>query len=147
VFNFGVKADKTQHALWRLEQLPPASIDCGHAVVLLGANNLGAGDTGTGIAAGVAAVVASVIRVAPRAKIHVVATPPCGVDSKFRAEVRLKAKAALMELQGFETIDVDDELIGGDATLPPSYLDDGIHFTEAGYRRLTKAVLAQLNLG
>jgi tetratricopeptide (TPR) repeat protein len=143
VFNFGVKADKTQHALWRLEQLPPASVDCRHAVILLGTNNLGAGDTAAGITAGVAAVVAALVRVAPRAKVHVIGTPPGGPQFAFRADVREKANKALAGLEGVETLDVDAALTGGGAG-STSYKEDEIHLSDAGYRRLTEVVKAKL---
>ena len=140
VFNFGVKADKTQHALWRLEQLPPASVDCRHAVIVLGTNNLGAGDTAAGIVAGVAAVVAGVVRVAPRAQVLVIATPPCGSDLRFREDVRIKVRAALASLQGFETVDVDGALRGDRAQGSPNYQPDGIHFSDQGYAALTTLI-------
>jgi hypothetical protein len=139
VFNFGVRADKTQHTLWRLEQLPAGSLDCADAVVMLGTNNLGAGDTAAGIAAGVATAVAAVVRVAPRARVHVIATPPCGPDRDFRADVRRKANRMLAGLEGFETVDPDAAL-----QTPGAYMDDGIHFTPEGYRRLAELVVDRL---
>jgi hypothetical protein len=142
VFNFGTKADKTQHALWRLGQLPPRSIECRHALILLGTNNLGAGDTANGIAAGVAAVVAAVLRVAPRAQVHVIATPPCGPRFEFRADVRRKANAALARLQGFRTMDVDSLLTADCASNVANYSQDSVHLTDAGYRTLTRVVVA-----
>jgi tetratricopeptide (TPR) repeat protein len=144
VFNFGVRADKTQHVLWRLEQLPAGSVECRDVVVLVGTNNLGAGDTATGIAAGVAAVVAAVVRVAPRANVHVIATPPCGPQLGFRSDARLKANKALAGLDGFETLDVDTEMTDGGFLGQPKYKDDGIHFSDAGYCRLTEVVKAHL---
>jgi tetratricopeptide (TPR) repeat protein len=144
VFNFGVKADKTQHALWRLEQLPAGSIDCRHAVVLLGTNNLGAGDTAAGISAGVAAVVAATVRVAPRAKVRVIATPPCGPQLQFRADVRRKANAALAGLEGFQTLNVDEALTARGDDCGAAFQDDGIHLTASGYRLLTEAVKTSL---
>ena len=144
VFNFGVKADKTQHALWRLEQLPPDSVDCRHAVILLGTNNLGAGDTADGIAAGVAAVVAAVVRIAPRAKLHVIATPPCGPGLEFRSDVRLKANATLASLQGFETINLDFVLARDGASRREHYNEDRIHLSDAGYARIADLVRSRL---
>jgi tetratricopeptide (TPR) repeat protein len=144
IFNFGVKADKTQHVLWRLEQLPPGSLDCRHAVILLGANNLGAGDTATGIAAGVAAVVAGAVRAAPKARITVIATPPCGPDGQFRADVRLKANKALAGLEGFEMITIDEALLPDAEAGSPNYQLDGTHFSDSGYRLLTKLVRPRL---
>jgi hypothetical protein len=144
VFNFGVKADKTQHALWRLGQLSPASIDCRHAVILLGANNLGAGDTAAGIAMGVAAVVAAVVRATPKARILIIATPPCGPDSQFRRSVRQKANATLASLEGVEVMEVDAEMLGDGARRSPNYAPDGTHLSELGYRRLTDLVREKL---
>jgi lysophospholipase L1-like esterase len=136
VFNFGVRADKTQHALWRLSQLQPASLACRHVVVLLGANNLGAGDTASGLVMGVAAVVAEAVRVAPGAKAHVIATPPLGPDFAFRAEVRKAANRGLAALEGFATNDADAAL----TSAAGAYEADGIHLTPIGYRRLTDLV-------
>jgi lysophospholipase L1-like esterase len=123
--------------------LPPGSIDCRHALILLGANNLGAGDTPTGIAMGIAAVVAAVVRVAPKARILVIATPPCGPDSRFRQGDRQKANVALASLEGFEVLGLDADLLGGRGGLS-NYTKDGTHFSEAGYRRLTDLVRARL---
>ena len=145
VFNFGVKADKTQHALWRLEQLPANSVDCRHALVLIGTNNLGAGDTAAGISAGISAVVAALVRVAPQANVYVVATPPCGPGSGFRADVRRESNGAVSRLQGFQTIDVDEALSSGCVETSANYHEDHIHLTDAGYRTLTDLVRQRLN--
>ena len=142
VFNFGVRADKTQHALWRLGELPADAIDCRHAVVLVGANNLGANDTARGIAAGVAAVVAGVVRVAPKASLWVIAMPPCGAESRFRAEVWRESNRILASLKGFATLDVGAALTDGSGL--PSYETDGIHLTRAGYERLTQSMMGWL---
>jgi hypothetical protein len=145
VFNFGVRADKTQHALWRLEQLPANSVDCRHALVLIGANNLGAGDTAAGISAGISAVVAGLVRVAPRAEIYVVATPPCGPGLGFRAVVRRESNATVARLEGFETIDADEVLSLDCIEASANYQEDNIHLTDAGYRALTDLVRRRLN--
>jgi tetratricopeptide (TPR) repeat protein len=142
VFNFGVRADKTQHAIWRLEQLPAASIDCRHAVIFIGTNNLGAGDTAAGIAAGVAAVVAAVVRVSPEAKVWVIATPPCGPDQKFRNATRRETNERVMAFEGFETVDLDRLLLSCEGN--NSYLEDGIHFSQTAYERLTRLMADRL---
>jgi hypothetical protein len=144
VFNFGAAAGGTQHLLWRLEQLPAGSIDCRHAVVLLGADRLGARDTARGIAAGVAAVVAALIRVAPRAKILVISAPSCGPVLRARKGQRRKLNAALARLGGFETLDFDEALIPWGADCVSSCQDGGARFTANVYRHLTAAVEARL---
>jgi tetratricopeptide (TPR) repeat protein len=144
VFNFGCKADKTQHAIWRLDQLPPGSVQAGHAIILIGTNNLGADDTATGIAAGVAAVVAATVRVAPAAKVLVVCPPPCGPDFRFRNAVRRKAIKALSGLGGYATIDPDAVLTADPDQASRNYHEDRIHLSEAGYRVLTELVKRDL---
>jgi lysophospholipase L1-like esterase len=140
VFNFGVRADKTQHLIWRLEQLPAASVACRDALVVIGTNNLGAGDTAAGIAAGISAVVAALVRVAPQARIHVLATPPCGPDFKFRGDVRLEANRAVSKLDCFAVIDADEVLTGRTTDPRANYHEDKIHLSSAGYRVLSELV-------
>jgi tetratricopeptide (TPR) repeat protein len=143
VFNFGVKADKTQHTLWRLAQLPPASVDCRHAVILLGTNNLGAGDTSVGIAAGIAAVAAGVVRVAPRARVWVIGTPPARPEGQeFRPDVRRRANATVAGIGGFDTVDADAALAASETAL--CYEPDGIHLGRSAYQRLTHGILSQI---
>jgi hypothetical protein len=143
VLNFGVKADKTQHTLWRLEQLPAASVNCRHAVILLGTNNLEANDTVAGIAAGVAAVVAGIVRVAPHAKVWVIGTPPVRPEGReFRSNARRRANAAVAGTSGFGTIDVDRVLAASGRTL--CYEPDGIHLGKSEYKRLTEAVMCRV---
>ena len=94
---------------------------------------------------GIAAVVAAAARVAPKARILVIATPPCGPDSHFRQDARRKSNAALASLDGFETLEVDAEMLGaGDGEHSPNYTDDGTHFSSAGYQRLTSLVREHL---
>jgi len=144
VFNFGVKADSMQHTLWRLEQLPAGSVDCRNAVILLGANNLGSGDTPRGLAMGVAGIVAAAVRVAPKARILVIATPPCGPDSKFRRDAQRKLNAKLATLKGFETVDVDTEVLQAPAGRSLHFAEGGTHLSRAGYQALTELVRAKL---
>jgi lysophospholipase L1-like esterase len=147
VFNFGIAADKTQHTLWRLQQVAPASIQARFVVVMLGTNNLAADDTARGIAAGVAAVVAAVARVAPDTRPHVIAMPPCGPGYQFRDEVRRRANDLLAEARSFDTINVDDAITCGFAEHCPNYLEDRIHFSDTGYRVLTDIVRRRIEGG
>jgi hypothetical protein len=75
--------------------------------------------------AGVAAVAPAIVRAAPRVKVHVIATPPCGTQFGFRVDVWQKANKALASLEGFETHDVDAGLTA--PTGAPRYNEDAIH--------------------
>src|SRR5439155_17009918 len=116
------------------------SMQARHVLVILGINNLAAEDTATGIAAGVAAVGKAVERVAPAARAHVVAIPPCGPGFQFRGEIRRQANELLVEVNSFETINIDDAITCGFAEHCPNYRDDRIHLSESGYRVLTDIV-------
>lgn len=141
VFNFGVAADKTQHALWRLRQISAGRVEARHVLVMLGTNNLGADDSARGIAAGVLAVARAAEEIAPSAQIHVTAVPPCGENLSFRNDVRREANA-LLRISGLvNVIDLDTALLSAEGD---AYHDDKIHFSEAGYKMLTDLVRPQM---
>jgi len=79
-FNFGLGADKTEHTLWRLQNLDLSGIQPKAAVILIGTNNVH--DSVEDIAAGVKAVVATTRRIFPNAKIVLVSLLPRDVAAE-----------------------------------------------------------------
>ncbi len=142
VYNAGVLADKTQHTLWRLEEMAAAGkpIEARFVLVVLGTNNLGADDTPAGIAAGLATVAARAQDLAPAACVAVLELPPCGPGFGFRATDRKAANALLRSNRPTKTISAEAVLTSG----PRAYRDDDIHFSDEGYRRLTAHVRSAL---
>ncbi len=136
VFNFGVAADKTQHVIWRLDELT-RPIAAAHVLIMAGTNNLGAGDTPDGIVAGIAELVGRVSRNFPDASIVVVEIPPCGPEFDFRDADRKRINLILAAAKWTRTINVDRALMSADHAANPYYMPDQIHFSAEGYRLLT----------
>jgi lysophospholipase L1-like esterase len=144
VFNFGIAGNKTQHVLWRLRQLPPHRVDPATAVVMIGTNNLAAGDSAEAIAAGVQAVVRELRRVVSGAEILVLGVPPSGADFAFNRETRLAANAMLRADPALRYLDLDEIITTGFAPDCRNYEPDGIHFSAEGYRVLTRFLISTL---
>ncbi len=143
-YNFGVAADKTQHLLWRLAALPDASIRTGDVVLLAGTNNLGADDTAIGIAAGLGEVAQEVSRVAPDARLHILAVPPCGDGLEFRDHVRRQANASLRGRYRSNLVEADQQLRAEQHGRRLCYQEDNIHFSLHGYEVLTALLLTRI---
>jgi lysophospholipase L1-like esterase len=136
VFNFGLAGDRTQHLLWRLMQAADGSLKARCALVVVGVNNLGSGDSSEAIVAGVARVTETLAQKSTAETTVILEIPPMGRDFSFRAAERLRANEKLRAL-GFPTLNVDEALMGGSPGPSPNYAEDGIHFSEAGYALLT----------
>jgi tetratricopeptide (TPR) repeat protein len=143
-YNFGVAADKTQHILWRLAALPNASIRTADVVLLAGTNNLGADDTAIGIAAGLGEVAQEASRVAPDARLHILAVPPCGDGLEFRDHVRRQANALLRGRYRSNLVEADQQLRAEQGGRRLCYQEDNIHFSSHGYEVLTDLLLTRI---
>jgi pimeloyl-ACP methyl ester carboxylesterase len=142
VFNLGVAADKTQHVLWRMQAPELVNLKPKVVLIIVGTNNLAAGDTPAGIAAGIGAVMLRARQLWPMARIVTFETPPCGPGYSFNASQREEANALLRRLG--ETINVDQEITCGFSELCPNYHPDRIHFSDEGYDLLTRIVVTRL---
>ena len=143
VLNLGVAGDRTQHLIWRLLQLPNGVLRARCALIVIGTNNLGSGDSAQAIVAGVERVLKVLRRKAHIDRIVAFEVPPVGVDFSWRAEERLRAHAGLRAL-GVETLNADERLIAGARERSPNYAEDGVHFSDAGYETLTALVRDRL---
>jgi tetratricopeptide (TPR) repeat protein len=145
VFNFGIAADKTQHLLWRLQQLRPYRVDPVTAVVMIGTNNLAAGDSAAAIAAGIRAVVEELGRVVPDARVLVIGVPPSGVDFAFNDKVRRDTNLLLQANRSWWYLDIDEIITTGFSDDCRNYEPDRIHFSPEGYRVLTRMLLSKID--
>lgn len=137
LFNFGVAADKTQHVIWRLDEVTRRLIAT-RTLIMIGTNNLGAGDTPAGIVAGITAILRSLNLVAPTTNVVIVEVPPCGPNLDFRDADRKAANRMLREANVARTVNVDTALTSPDSNANPYYMPDHIHFSSEGYRLLTE---------
>ncbi len=143
VLNLGVSGDRTQHVLWRLACFDDGAIDAEAVVLIIGVNNLAEGDEVQSIVEAVGDVIGEARRVAPGAKIAAVALPPFGPDFRLRDDDRKALNASLANMP-------DVIVVGEPAHWAPHgseagcYHPDAVHFTRAGYDRLTAAAAQAL---
>lgn len=145
VCNFGIAADKTQHVLWRLRQLRPGQLDADRVLVMLGTNNLGDGDAPGAIYAGIHAVVRQLRRLMPAASCFVLEIPPCGPQFSFRSADRRRTNELLRSAAEFRSFNIDEAITTGFAPDCRNYLADRIHWSDEGYRVLTRHIVAAIN--
>lgn len=86
-FDFGLGADKTQHTLWRLENIDLSFIAPKVAVIMIGTNN--ATDTPADIATGVKAVIAATQKKFPGVKVVLVSILPNARANEKMSETNL----------------------------------------------------------
>jgi lysophospholipase L1-like esterase len=144
VLNLGVGGDRTQHVLWRLRLAKWSKLRPAKALVMLGTNNLAAGDEPCAITTGLMKVIARIRRIWPMAEIGFLDIPPRGEKFLFRNDARMAINSALSHLRGVKSINVDDTMTCDWKQPCANYANDNLHFSEIGYRVLLKAVKTAL---
>lgn len=141
---FGVRGERTQELLWRIQHYSPA-ISPRHIVLIVGTNNLSDRTaTPCGVASGVIASVASLEHVWPGASIIVVPILPRGEGFDFRRSDRGAINDMLRERYGtgakVTVMDVDDDELTCNQKLAecPNYRADRLHLSGDGYRVLAQ---------
>ena len=143
--NFAIGGDKTCQVLWRvadglLDGLTPDVI-----VLAIGVNNIWSERyTGEHIARGVGGCVAAIQAKCPDAKILLSAVLPC-MESPvhpYRAVIREinHHVARLADGGRIRYVDAGPALLEPDGTLPLSIAPDGVHLSQAGYKRFATAL-------
>lgn len=97
-FDFGLGSDKTQHTLWRLENIDLAGVTPKVAVIMIGTNNVT--DTPADIAAGVKAVIGATQKKFPGIKVLLMSLLP----NSRAAEKMAEANALLAAMADNKTI-------------------------------------------
>jgi platelet-activating factor acetylhydrolase IB subunit beta/gamma len=136
IWNLGIGGDKVQNVLWRLRDLPLASVGPKRVLLLAGTNNLASNDRACAIAAGIADIIGTVAAAWPAAHVDVIGIPPRGDAFASRNDIRLEANRLIRDVArraGARYVDADAALI---ATGPSAYRPDKLHFTEPAYRVL-----------
>ncbi len=143
ILNLGSSGDRTQQLLWRLACLDDGAIDAKAAIVIIGVNNLLAGDDIQAVISAVEDVIRETRRTAPAARLAAVALPPFGSDFRFRDGDRNAFNAALAALTDAAVVDEPAHWAprGAEASC---YHPDCVHFSQAGYERLAKAAARTL---
>ena len=136
--NLGIGGDETEHVLWRLDHGNVDGIKPKLAVVLIGTNNSGNGQSAAEVAAGVKAVVAKLREKLPQTKILLLAVFPRGSDNNDPIrKTNVKTNAIIANLADGQTVfflDVGPKFLKADGTLSKSIMPDLLHPNAKGYQ-------------
>ena len=136
--NFGIGGDTTQNVLWRITNGEIDGISPKVVVLLIGTNNFGLnGDPVDGVSKGVAAVVQTLRKKLPKAKVLLLAVFPR--DEKPKTDGRNKiAKlneqlAKLEDKKSVRYLDLGPKLLQPDGSISKDVMPDFLHLSEKGY--------------
>ena len=143
--NLGFGADWTQHALWRIDHGELSGIAPRYVVLMLGTNNILAGNGNVGeVVAGVRACLLRIRAKTPRATIILMGVLPCRNPADHPQ--RLLAAKVNMELTKLAAeartpfLDLTARFVGTDGKIPLSLMSDAVHPTAAGYKLWSDAL-------
>lgn len=135
--NLGLSGDRTEHLLYRLEHGALSLLDPGLIVLMIGVNNVNtAGHTGLETAAGLSAVVESLLSREPTAKLILCGPFPTGpdpLDPRRVALERVHQRAA--ELANHERVhylDLRSLFLDQEGRPNQNMRSDHVHLTRAG---------------
>lgn len=144
--NMGFSGDRTEHVLWRLNNLPLDKITPKAAVLMIGTNNIGHNSSSPKEAAeGIKAIVEKLEKQYPALKIIVLNVFPRGnkPDDVLRKKVD-EINSYLPELlKGKENVtllDINPVFLDENKVLAKEIMGDFLHPGEAGYELWAKAV-------
>ena len=143
--NLGIGGDTTQNVLWRLENGEVEGLAPKAVVVMIGTNNFGLhGDTPKDVVRGVVAVVGSVRKKLPKAKVLLLGIFPR--DANPKAEIRNSLKKVNAEIAGLDDrksvrfLDIGARFLAADGSLPKETMPDALHLSEKGYEIWAEAM-------
>ena len=141
----GVFGDETQGLLWRLDHTALASLNPKLVVLLIGTNNLTEGDSPSDVAAGIQAVVQTLERNYPGAKILLMGILPRGAtaDDPLReaAAAVNQSIASLADSQRVDYADLWPALLYPNGAFQPGVMLPGlIHLDTIGYQKWAAAI-------
>jgi lysophospholipase L1-like esterase len=145
--NFGIAGDTTQGVLWRLQNGEGEGFKPKAIMLMIGTNNIG-GSRPAEIALGVAAVVFEMRRDFPEAKILLLGIFPRGsVTQTFRRQIAAinTIISCLDDDQHVFYLDIGDQFLAPDGSIPRDIMRDGLHPTAKGYEIWAQAVKETLD--
>lgn len=146
IANFGIAGDTTQGVLFRLDNGEGEGFSPKAIMLMIGTNNTFGNIPGE-IAEGVGAVVLSLQRHFPAAKILLLGVFPRSTpDSLARAQVT-EINSIIKKLHDGKTVfykDISAVFLSPDGSISTEVMSDGLHPTTKGYRLWAEAVNADL---
>lgn len=143
--NLGISGDRTEHVLWRLENMPLDLISPKAAVVMIGTNNLGSKMSPSDTAQGIAAVVEKLRWLKPQMKIIVLKVFPRdkNPDGNLRQKVNELNEIFPPLVEGIDNVqvvDINDSFLEDDGTISNDVMPDKLHLSENGYKFWARAL-------
>lgn len=139
--SLGVASDRTQHLLYRIRSGEFSKLSPRVGVLIIGTNNVNR-NTPEETRDAVVRVVDELRAVWPNTKLVVVGVLPRELPEGKARQRRIDALNGLLAESmsaraGVTFVHIRDEFLSGDSLNRALYEDDGIHFSAAGYERLT----------
>lgn len=142
--NIGISGDCTQHVLWRLQNGELENIRPKVVVLLIGTNNISAGDSPADIAQAVGAIVQEIRQHVPGARILLLGVlPRRELANHPDREIVGSVNRLLSRLQDGNHVtylDIGDKLLQADGTFPKEVTKDFTHLTPKGYEIFAGAI-------
>lgn len=146
----GIGGDRTQNLLWRIENGELAGLNPRVLVLLIGINNLSAGDTPDATAQGVRAVVDRIRAALPQSKILLLGLLPSGAlpSDPLRDRIQMtNLKLQELSQDSIHYYDIGRGFFKDDGSIDVALMPDYLHPNVDGYRLMAKAlqpILVQL---
>ncbi len=137
-FNIGFSGDRTENVLWRLQHGAVDGISPKLAIVMIGTNNTGhRQDDPKDTAAGIRAILDDLQTRLPKTKILLLAIFPRGAEAdnrlrKINDDIN-EIIAAYADDERVFYLDINDQFLDDDGTLPKSIMPDLLHPNAKGY--------------
>lgn len=144
--NLGFSADRTEHVLWRLDNLPLDKITPKAAVIMIGTNNVGHKSSSPREAAeGVKAIVEKLEKQYPSMKILVLNVfprdnKPDGGMRKKVDEINSFLPDLLKDKPNVTLLSINDQFLDAEGNLPKEIMADMLHPGEFGYELWAKTM-------
>jgi lysophospholipase L1-like esterase len=142
--NFGIAGDTTQGVLWRMRNGELEGFEARLIVHMLGTNNINR-NSNAEIVEGNRLILEEFRRQQPQAKVLLLGVFPRGeaADNPFRASIA-EINAGLAQLADDENVffmDIGEQFLAPDGTLPSEVMPDGLHPNARGYQIWADAII------
>lgn len=141
VLKMGVEGDKTQNVLWRLNSKSYNSWKPDVVVLLIGTNNLAAGDSACAISFAINKIVLRIDSLWASPRLVLMSLLPRGEDWSFREEDRQEINKAINDIaksrMNTSVVNYTKDIICYSELPCRNFMPDKLHLTSNGYEIMT----------
>lgn len=147
--NLGYGGDRTEHALWRIDNGELDGLKAKVVVIMLGTNNIGHRKSNPAqTAEGMKEILARVAKKLPDAKVLLLGVFPRGAtkdDAMRKGTVEIsKLYAGLADGKKVHFMDIGAKFMNADETISKDIMPDLLHLSPKGYEIWAEAVLPKV---